>query len=62
MSTLEQYIEALHKFCCDLSVTVGAAVEGDDVDQVGMLLTTIRETIANLLLCELECERVLHHG
>jgi len=62
MSTLEQYTEALHRFCDQLSEVVANQADGGDTDQVAILLDYIRQTIANLLLCELECERVLHRG
>jgi len=59
VSDLEQYTAELNRFCRDVSSKVSAFAEGDHHDEVAMVLDVIRETIANLLLCELECERVL---
>lgn len=67
MNTADPFTAALNRFCCGLSEKI-AILAGEDLCDpaakllAGEMLTAIRETIANLLLLELECERVLGRG
>lgn len=62
MATLEQYTAALHAFCADLSRKIIGCAEAGDLAAVGQVRDVIHETVANLMLCDYECERVLHRG
>jgi hypothetical protein len=63
MSELEEYTEVLHRFCRELSGKVAdQADSGVDPHEVSLVLDATRQTIANLLLVEFECERVLADG
>lgn len=66
MSETDEYTAALNRFCAGLSEKIAwlADEESDEATRplVEALLDSIRETVANLLLCELECERILHRG
>lgn len=63
---LDPFTHTLNRFCSGLSEKL-ATLETEDVRDpgvqliVGELLNCIRESMANLMLCELECERILHH-
>jgi hypothetical protein len=63
----DEFTGTLNRFCCGLSEKIAVLAAEDPADPgirllAGDLLTAIRETIANLLLLELECERVLGRG
>lgn len=64
--TEDPFTATLNRFCAGLSEKVAVLAEEPDYEMsrvlVGELLNCIRETIANLLLCELECEWVLGRG
>jgi hypothetical protein len=59
MSDLDLYTAELNRFCRDVSEKVSLFAAGQHHDEVVLVLDVVRETIANLLLLELECERVL---
>lgn len=62
----DPFTETLNDFCRRMSEKVAICAEENDQDGmetiVGALLDATREAIANLMLCELECERLLRHG
>jgi hypothetical protein len=64
----DQFTATLNRFCAGLSEKLAVLEENLDDDNPGVrllaeeLLHAIRETVANLMLLELECERVLRHG
>lgn len=62
MPELEQFTATLNMFAQDLSAYIEAADQDQDTSNLGFLLDGIRQTIAALLLCEFECERVLARG
>lgn len=57
----EPFTDALNRFCAGLSEKICILADDPDGTEIVVetLLTTIREAIAQLLLCELECERLL---
>jgi hypothetical protein len=62
----DPFTDQLHRFCEGLSEKIVVCAEHAD-DQgarevISLLLDAIREAMANLMLCELECERILRHG
>lgn len=63
----DQFTDTLNRFCAGLSHKIAVLAEEDPDNPAiqvlaATLCTAIRETIANLMLLELECERVLRHG
>lgn len=62
----DQFTATLNRFCSSLSHKIAVLAEEPDNEGVqvlaGELLNAIRETMASLLLLELECESVLHRG
>lgn len=66
MNPEDVYSIVLGKFCQGLCEKIAILEEEHDWRVVeivaGGMLDAIREAIANLLLCELECERLIHRG
>lgn len=60
------YGQVLGKFCRGLCEKIAALEEEHDPRVVqlvaGGMLDAIREAMANLMLCELECERLVHRA
>ena len=61
--TPDPFTKVLGSFCSGLSEKLIWLAEEETPETAqlvaGMLLDAIRETIAHLLLCEYECERIL---
>lgn len=61
-----EFTETMNRFCAGLAEKIVYCADQDDDAGVrlivGAMLDAIRETMANLLLLELECERLLHRG
>ena len=65
MTASNEFSDALHKFCTGLCEHIASHFDTDPAvarDCAGQLLDSIHEAQATLLLCELECERMLSHG
>lgn len=63
----DQFTATLNRFCAGLSEKIAVLVAEDPADPAIQiladgLLNAVRETIANLLLIELECEQLLRRG
>lgn len=63
---LDVFTTTMNRFCSGLASKIMYLAEQGDDDGVqfliGGMLDAIRETMANLLLLELECERLIHRG
>lgn len=65
--SVDPFTETLNRFCNGMSEKIAYLADiSDDNEGVrliaGQLLDAVRETVANLLLLELECERILHRA
>lgn len=63
MNPTDEFTVAINRLCLGVSEKVAQLEIEEDRRVVeiigGTMLTCIREAIANLLMCELECERLL---
>lgn len=66
MKDSDEFSVAINRLCRGVSERVAELEEVEDRQVVdllgGTILNCIREAMANLLMCELECERLLHRG